>query len=599
MSQAAVAFAILGAAVVLFVWNRLPVEVVALGAALSLYFTGLLGPAQIFAGFGDPVVIFVASLFVVSEGLDATGVTTWAGQALTARAGTGRTRLLVLVMLLVAGLTALITVNGAVAALLPMVVVLAVRTGLSPSELAMPLAFGAHAGSMLALTGTPINVISSEAAQGATGRGFDFFEFALVGVPLVLGTIAIAVLAGHRLLPRRAAETMPQDLSRHARTLAKQYRLDRDAYRLAVPVDGGPVTVPDPDAYPGLVLVGVQTADGLPRASGAVGAGDVLVMSGDAESAARFAADRGLAFLPGATADHVVGALLNRAYGVAEVVVSPRSGLVGAAAFPGMVTDSGDLVVLAVQRRGHLRGPGRTELAAGDTLLVQGDWAALERNVDRDPDVLVVDSPALLRRQAVPLGPGAKRAVAVLLGMVVLLASGIVPPAVAGLLAAGAMVVLRVVTMGQAYRAISWTTVVIIGAMIPLSVAIQQSGAAELVAQALVGAVGGGGPYALLLGLFLLTAVLGQLISNTATALIVIPIALSAAGELGVSVRPVLMCVTVAAAAAFLTPVATPANMMVMGPGGYRFGDYWRFGLVMLAWFGIVSVLLVPVFWRF
>ncbi|GIF99382.1 SLC13 family permease [Catellatospora citrea] len=623
MSQAALAFAILGAVVVLFAWNRLPVEVVALGAALSLYFTGLLGPAEIFAGFGDPVVIFVASLFVVSEGLDATGVTTWAGQTLMAHAGTGRTRLLVLVMLLVAGLTALITVNGAVAALLPMVVILAVRTGHAPSELAMPLAFGAHAGSMLALTGTPINVIASEAAQEASGRGFGYFEFAMAGVPLVVGVITIAVLAGHRLLPRRTAGTMPRDLSRHARTLAKQYRLDRDAHRLLVPPPAatGPDTVPgsagtgpgpragggratavappDPERYPGLVLLGVQSADGVPRVGGPAGPGDVLVLSGDADTAARFAAEHALEILPGAAAEHVAGALLNREFGVAEVVVSPRSGLVGATAFPGMVTDSGDLVVLAVQRKGHHQGPGRTALAAGDTLLVQGDWAALERNVDRDPDVLVVDSPALVRRQAVPLGPGAYRAVAVLAAMVLLLATGIVPAAVAGVLAAGAMVVLRVVTVAQAYRAVSWTTIVIIGAMIPLSVAIQRSGAAGLVAHALVAAVGDAGPYALLLGLFLVTAVLGQLISNTATALIVIPIALSAAAELGVSVRPVIMCVTVAAAAAFLTPVATPANMMVLGPGGYRFGDYWRLGSVMLAWFGVVAVLLVPLFWRF
>lgn len=598
MSQAAIAFAILGAVVVLFAWNRVPVEVVALGAALSLYFTGLLGPEQIFAGFGDPVVIFVASLFVVSEGLDATGVTTWAGGLLTARAGTGRTRLLVLIMLLVAGLTALITVNGAVAALLPMVVILAVRTGHAPSALAMPLAFGAHAGSMLTLTGTPINVIASEAAQDSSGAGFGYFEFALVGVPLVLGAITIAVLAGRRLLPRRTAEAMPRDLSRHARTLAKQYHLDRDAYRLRVAA--GPVPAsPDPAVYPGLVLLGVQAAAGEPRAAGPAGPGDVLVLSGDATSAARFAADHGLEFLPGAAADHVVGALLNRAYGVAEVVVSPRSGLVGATAFPGMVTDSGDLVVLAVQRKGHGQGPGPAVLAAGDTLLVQGGWAALERNVARDPDVLAVDSPGLVRRQAVPLGPGARRALAVLAGMVLLLATGVVPAAVAGILAAGAMILLRVLTVAQAYRAISWTTVVIIGAMIPLSVAIQQSGAAEQVAHVLVAAVGGGGPYALLVGLFVLTAVLGQMISNTATALIVIPIALSAAAELDVSVRPVIMCVTVAAAAAFLTPVATPSNMMVMGPGGYRFGDYWRLGSVMLAWFGVVAVLLVPVFWRF
>jgi di/tricarboxylate transporter len=170
---------------------------------------------------------------------------------------------------------------------------------------------------------------------------------------------------------------------------------------------------------------------------------------------------------------------------------------------------------------------------------------------------------------------------------------------VAGLLAAGAMVLLRVLTMEQAYRGISWTTVILVGGMIPLSTAIQESGAAAQLADGLVDIVGDHGPYALLLGLFVLTAVFGQLISNMATALIVIPIAITAATELGISPRPVLMSVTVAAAASFLTPVATPANLMVMGPGGYRFGDYWKLGLPMLAWFLVVSVFLVPQFWSF
>ena len=161
------------------------------------------------------------------------------------------------------------------------------------------------------------------------------------------------------------------------------------------------------------------------------------------------------------------------------------------------------------------------------------------------------------------------------------------------------MVGLRVLTVDQAYRGISWTTVVLVGGMIPLSTAITQSGAAEQLANGLVDVVGDHGPYALLLGLFVLTAVLGQLISNMATALIVIPISLSAAAELAVSPRPVLMSVTVAAAASFLTPVATPANLMVMGPGGYRFGDYWKLGLPMLLWFGVVAVLLVPQIWSF
>ena len=520
MSPTTITFLVLAATVAVFVWDRIPVAIVALGVALSLWATDVLELEQSLAGFGDPTVIFIASLFVVSEGLDAAGVTSWAGQELVARVGESRTRLVVFTMLLVALLTALISINGAVAALVPVAVVTAVRLGRSPSQLLMPLAFGAHAGSLLALTGTPVNVIVSDAAEEAGVGRFGFFEFALVGVPLVAGTIAIVVLFGERLLPHRTVKALPPDFGDHARTLIEQYALD-----------------------------GLEEP------------------------------------------------LLTRRSGVAEVVVPPRSALVGQSAFPGMVTDSGDLVVLAVQRKGEDLGPEETVLAVGDTLLLQGTWGALDEHLD-DPDVLVVHAPERVRR-AVPLGPGAKRALGVLAGMVILLATGAVPTAVAGLLAAGAMVLLGVLSVDGAYRGISWTTVVLVGGMISLSTAMSETGAAEQLADGLVRAVGDLGPHALLLGLFLLTAILGQLISNMATALIVIPVAISAAAEMDVSAKPVLMAVTVSAAAAFLTPVATPANLMVMGPGGYRFGDYWKLGLPLLAFFGVVAVLLVPVFWSF
>jgi len=191
------------------------------------------------------------------------------------------------------------------------------------------------------------------------------------------------------------------------------------------------------------------------------------------------------------------------------------------------------------------------------------------------------------------------RAIAVLVVMVAFLATGAIPAVVAGLLAAGAMILLRVVSIERAYSQINWTTVILVAAMIPVSTAMQVSGAADQVARALVEAVGGAGPYLLLLAIAGLTAVLGQLISNMATAIIVIPIALSAAHELGISPQPVLMCVTVAAAASFLTPVATPVNLMVMEPGGYRFGDYWKLGLPLLLFFVVVATFLVPVFWHF
>jgi di/tricarboxylate transporter len=289
--------------------------------------------------------------------------------------------------------------------------------------------------------------------------------------------------------------------------------------------------------------------------------------------------------------------LVSRSSGLAEVVVPPRSALIGDTMFPGMVTDSGDLVVMAVQRKGE-DVSGETPLAVGDTLLLQGTWGALEYHLD-DPEVLVVDRPDLVRRQAVLLGPGATRSLVVLAAMVVLLVSGAVPPAVAGLLAAGAIVVTRVLTIDQAYRGIAWTTVILVAGMLPLSTAMTQTGAAEKIADGIVDSFGDLGAHALLLGLVLLTFALGQLISNMATALILIPIAISAAAEQGVSAKPLLMGVCVAAAAAFLTPVATPANLMIMEPGGYRFGDYWKLGLPLLALFGVVAVLLVPVIWSF
>jgi di/tricarboxylate transporter len=569
---------------------------------LALYATGVLGLGQSLAGFGDPAVIFIAALFVVSAGLDATGVTAWTGQFLIARAGESRARLLVLTMLLVAVLTALINLNGAVAALLPVVVVMAVRLGRSPSQLLMPLVFAGHAGSLLALTGTPVNVLVSDAAVEVGLGPFGYFEFAFVGVPLLLGTMAIIVLLGQRLLPERSGRTMPADLSAHARTLVEHYALADGLLQLRVRGDSPYLGVLpeaiDLEPYPGLKLVGAQSGNGGPLRRPTLAEGDVLIVRGDAAAAGRLAADQRLALRADDTGTGIADALVNRTFGLAEVVIPPRSAFVGQSVFPGMVTPSGDLVILAVQRRGEDQGPQETKLTAGDTLLLQGTWKALGDRLDT-PNVLVVDSPELVRRQAVPMGAGAKQALAVLAAMVALLATGLVPAAVAGLLAAGALILLSVLTVEQAYRAINWTTIILIAAMMPLSTAMYETGAAEMLGEALVRLVGDAGPYALLAGLFLLTGILGQLISNTATALIIIPIATAAAGEIGVSPRPVLMSVAVAAAASFLTPVATPVNLMVMGPGGYRFGDYWKLGLPLMIWFFLVATFLVPIVWPF
>lgn len=611
MSPIAYTAIIIAVSVVLFVWNKLPVVVVAMGVSLALWATGVLTLGQSLGGFGDPAVIFIASLFVVSSGLEATGVTAWAGQLLIRGAGEeSRTRLLVLTMLLVSLLTALISVNGAVAALLPVVVVISVRLKRSSSQLLMPLVFSAHAGSMLALTGTPVNVLVSDAATYAGVGSFSFFEFALVGIPLLAGTMVIIIVFGQRLLPERNGATMPADFSRHAKTLVEQYGLASGVYQMRVrassPYVGVSAASINLTDYPGLQLVAVQdgeTASPIRRLQ--VAEGDQLLLRGDAETAASLAATMHLAFREAIKPGQGEETLFNSQSGLAEVVIPPRSGLVGQNVFPGMVTDSGDLVVLAVQRGGAeiaaesaTKDSGGIVLQSGDTMLLQGTWKALDIHLD-DPDVLVVSSPELVRRQAVPMGRGAGLAITILLVMVLLLATGIVPPAVAGLLAAGAIILSGIMNVEQSYRAISWTTVILVGALMPLSTAMVETGAAKLMAEQLVNLVGDAGPMALLAGLFVLTAIMGQLISNTATALIVIPIGVAAATAMGISPRPVLMSVAVAAAGAFLTPIATPTNLMVMGPGGYAFSDYWKLGLPLLIWFFVVSVFIVPLIWHF
>lgn len=593
MDPAVTCLLVLVAAVALFLWNRFSVGVVAIATTLSLYVTGLLDAGSALAGFGDPVVVFVAALFVVSEALDATGITAWAGDRLTELTGAGRRVLVAAVMGVAAVLTAVISPNGSVAALLPVVMALALRGGHPPSQIALPLAFAAHAGSLLALSGSPVNILVSDAAADATGSAFGFFEFAVLGLPLLIATTAISVFLGPRLLPVEGTGRTPPDLSRHAHTLAGHYALGDGFYRLRVLAGSPLVGTTMPHEVESVTTIGVQAADGtVPSPGRPLAAGDTIVATGSADVVRAFASSRELSieFRPLAA-----DALLTKETGVVEVVVPPRSALVGERVFPGMVR-LGQVLVLAVSHRGRARTGSATVLTEGDALVVRGPWAVIDALVD-DRDVLVVDSPAMVRRQAVPLGLRAKETLVVLGAMVVLLGVGAATPALVALAAAAALVALGVLRPYQAYRAVSWQTVVLLGGLIPLSTAITTSGASAVLADGLLAVVDGLPPIALLAALFVVTAALGQVISNTATVLVILPVALAAAAESGTATAPVLMTVAVAGAASFLTPIATPANMMVMGPGGYRFGDYWRLGAVVLATWLALTLLIVPIAW--
>lgn len=509
---------VLVAAVVIFVTNRVHPALVALSVMLALYVSGAVTFTQAIGGFGDPVVVYLAAVFVVSEAVDATGITAWAGEQLTRRVGEKRTAVMAALMVLVAALTALISVNGAVAALIPVAVMMAGRIGQPPAQVLMPLAFAAHAGSMLTLLGTPINLIVSDLSVDAGSRPFGFFEFALVGVPLLVGTVAIILLWGPRLLPTRLPANAPKDLSHLAHTLAAHHGLDSAA-------------------------TSITHSDG-----------------------------------------------------VTEIVIPPRSEFEGDIVFPGMRTDAGDLIVIAVQRQGE--NLNHAVLRAGDIVVLRGDWDALKGRVAH-PGVIAIDDPARFRRQSIHLGGRSYIALAVLTSMVVCLALELAPPAIIALAAAGAMVLLRTVTVSEAHRSISLPTLMIVIGMVPLSTAIQTSGLAQVISEMLLRTLGETSPFLLQLALVLVVVILGQLLSNLATVLIVAPIALTIAATTDISPLPLFMGITVAGAASFLTPIATAGNLMVQDPGAYRFGDYWKLGLPLMALFIVVATLLVPLIWPF
>ncbi|MEL5992548.1 SLC13 family permease [Microbacterium phosphatis] len=526
-------FVILAVALAAFASNRIPLAVVAGGVSLLLFLSGVLTLPEALAGFSDPTPILIAALFVVGDALDATGVTAWAARRVTDLAGSRRGRITVVISLVVAVITAFISINGAVAALLPLVVVVAGHARIAPSRLLIPLAFAAHAGSLLTLTGTPVNILVSDAAAGAGARPFHFFEFALVGLPLLALTMATSAALGGRLLPERAV-------------------------------------------------------------------GSVDPSSGHADEAAWMRENYGLATGPLFTADE----------GTVEVMLPPRSRYVGRHVHPGMRIFRDELVVLSVRSSDGHQGSGAEEiesrdargdrawdLCPGDSMLVQGPWDALERFAAA-PEVVAVTEPQSLRR-AVPLGRGARRSLAILIGMVLLLVTGLVPAVVAGLLAAGAVVLSQVLSVRDAFRAVHWSTVVLIAGMIPLSTAFLQTGAAQLVADGVLSVVGTTSPHLVLLGLAIITLALGQVIANVPTVLLMIPISLSTAASLGLSPLPFMMSLTVMGAAAFFTPIATPANTMILEPGGYRFGDYWRLGLPLAVVWTAVAVLYVPLIWPF
>lgn len=594
MSEATLTLLVLAVCVALFISNRVPVGVVAILTSLSLLALGVIDLPTALGGFGDPVVVFIASLFVVAEGLDASGLTAWMGRRITTRVGTSRIALLVVLMLVTALLSALVTPNGAAAAMIPVVLATARATGVRPAALLMPVAFAASAGALLTLSGSVVNVMVSQTAEDLTGSEFAFFEFAAAGVFLVAGSVLVAVVF-NRLVPADREASISRDFGAHLDTLIDHYDIEQGFFRLRVTREPRASLTARALGERGATVYAVQGGTGQVRdLDEDLHRGDTVLATGSGDSVRSLTESELLAVDQEPLTRASRARMLHEHVGLAEVIVPPRSMLIGETFFTGM--RRGVITVLALRRGSKDAGTSHVRLVEGDTLLLHGPWPAIHQ-LEEDDDVLLVDSPAQVQRQLVPLGRAARRAGIVTFGMVVLLASGLVAPAVAGLLAACAMVLTRVVTVPQAYRSVSWQTVVLIGGLIPLSAAIRDSGAADIIADLVVSVAGSGHTLVVLSVVFVVTALLGQVISNTATALVMIPITVAISQAAAIDVRMMLMSLAVASGASLLTPIATPANMMAGAAAGYRFGDYWRFGAVTLVVWFLVAVLVVPLVW--
>ena len=366
MNDIAITLSIIGLALVLFAWNPVPAIVVAVGASLALYFTGVLTMPEALTGFGDPVVVLIAALLAIAVAVETTGIGAWAGQLLLRLSGANETTLLVALMVVAAIFSGLIGMNGAVAALLPVAVIIAVRTGISPSQLMIPLALACLKGAKLTMLGSPVNVIAATQAEEFGAGHIGFFAWSVLGMPQLIGSIIIVIFLGQRLLPERKSESIPADFSGHAHTLVQHYNLEHGLHQLAVPATSPLVGTSrkalDISAYVGVRAVAfLDHEDDRPLERDRLEAGDLILVRGDGHEVDRLAADLRVEVREHGEKAALGDVLLSRDSGLAEVVVPERSALIGSTVFPGMTSEDHAVMILAVQRGGDGLGcPRRT-----------------------------------------------------------------------------------------------------------------------------------------------------------------------------------------------------------------------------------------------
>ncbi len=599
--EIAIVYAVLLGAAILFITNRIRNDLVAILVMLSLMVSGVLTVPESLAGFSDPVVLIIVAMFIVSEALVNTGIARRIGELVISSGQGSEARLIVMLMLAVGVVGAFMSSTAAVAIFIPVTLSVARTVGLNKKRLLMPLAIASLVSGMMTLVATAPNLIVNQVLASKGFKPFGFFSFSPFGIAILGVSMVFLLLAGMNLLSRdkRAREKHRRRLMRD---IFSAYGLTDKAYRLRVPptsplvdralarirsrVDFDIHVVAFEKRHQGKVTI-KQSAPEIVFESGH----EILVIGGR-ENIERLAATYGLQKL--SLRGHTPYHLFTQTVGIAEIMLSPESGLIGKTLVESQFRNRYEVHVLGIRRHGK---PVTDQVADipldfGDVLLVNATWPQILRLRDEVDHFVLLNLPEE-STEIIPAAPLAPRAMVILAAMVAAMASGLVPTVTAAMVAALLLIVCRCVSMGSIYRIINWEAVVLIAGIMPLATALTKSGAAHLISLGLVDMLGRLGPYGMLAVIYMIAAATGLFISNTATAVLIAPIAIDAAITVNASPHAFAMTVALACSAAFVTPVSSPVNMMVLEPGGYVFTDFAKVGIPLLFLSMIATVALV------
>ena len=606
---------LLAGAILLFITEWLQVDLVALGVVIGLMVSGILTPDEALAGFSSPIVITVAALFVVGGAVMETGLADTISQKIVHFAGESKFRLLVLIMGTVALLSGFISDTGTVAVMAPAVISISRKKGINPSKLLIPLSFGSLLGGAMTLIGTPPNIIVSDLLLENGYTPFQFFDFTPIGLTLLISGILFLALTSRWLLPDHKPRTELQRVD-SPEELVQVYKLPEDLYRLRVrtqsPLAGKTLLQSDlRSTFEVTVLeilrsgsrVGDNRLNLLENDSVSVKLSpdtvvypnDILICQGKINDITHAAATLQLGVQPAEAKDQK--SLVNNEVGVAEILLPPRSRLIGKTLVSARFGSLYQLTVLAINRPGAEGSLSlkETKLQFGDTLFVQGPWKNIRALTDQRRDFVVVGQPEALKGTP----PRSKMILSslILAGMLIFLVTNWLPVATTTLIAAFLMIITGCLDMKDAYNSVDWKSIILIAGMLPMTTALQKVGLVEVGSDWMASTLGGLGELPTLATLFLITALFTQVISNTATTVLIAPIALSLALRLGYQPQAFLMLVAIAASTAYASPVASPVNTLVMGSGNYCFRDYLRGGIPLILISMLITILLLPLLW--